>query len=424
MRRKRHAATVRPYFRLPRVKTITLLLVVLFLLYLCSTFLITTRGFLFEDIKPSNFQSVAGLPRHLSNRVSVSRTTDGCGIVKNPKNIRWRTYNAEDWEMYNRIEQCINWYDRGAYLSAYNATNFRRLDCNQQVDPATTLLTLQKYHTIYILGDSVLQQQFIALMCTIDPKHENVDPIGKLDVHLKDWYFFNYSHPQGVTQFKFFKVGLLFDMEQKAFFKTHFPDSIKAATANDAIILHVGGHYRSGNAQYMMAVLKYMSLRSFDSLAPMFLVEPNIEEWPTRNGLFSGPTYSNLSDCQPLTEERMLGRGQMVADLTFDEKDEMEPVSLSIFHDLYPGKEYESVMGNETYKCYPDCTPQKWRLDMVRRQLAVSNIHIVPVWWQMAALNLQHGIITARKPGDCIHKDISTLISMNDQLVRTMMKAQ
>jgi hypothetical protein len=351
----------------------------------------------------------------------MSSTTDGCGIVKNAGNVRWRTYNAEDWQLYNRIEQCIQWHDKGSYLGVFNSDKFRRLDCSQHVDLATILSTLQKYHTIYLLGDSVLQQQFIAFMCTIDPMHENVDPIGKLDVHLKDWYFFNYSHPEGITQFKFFKVGLLFDIEQKAFFETHLPASIKSSTRNDAIILHVGAHYRSGHAHLMSSALKYIAKRSVDSLAPIFVVEPNIEEWFTRNGLYTGTVYGNKVVCQPLTEERMLGRGEVAAGLDYGVWDESEPLSLSVFHDLYPGKKYASVFGNATYKCYPDCTPQKWRLDLVRRHLALSKVHIVPVWWQMAALNLQHGIITARKPGDCIHKDISTLISMNDQLVRTML---
>ncbi|KAI2506823.1 hypothetical protein MHU86_7608 [Fragilaria crotonensis] len=162
--------------------------------------------------------------------MSMANTNDGCGIVKNPVNVLWRTYDAEDLELYNRIERCIDWYDNGSYFSVNKSTNYRRLECNKKIELGTILMTLQKYHTIYFLGDSVLQQQFIALLCTIDPMHENVDPIGKMDVHLNDWYFFNYSHPQGITQFKFFKVGLIFDMEQKAFFETHLPASIKSST--------------------------------------------------------------------------------------------------------------------------------------------------------------------------------------------------
>jgi hypothetical protein len=372
-------------------------------------------------IDPSQFlQETHMMSADATTSMSMESDVDGCGLVTNSERTQWRTYNAEDWELYNRVEQCIHWYDKGAYLSDYNSTNFRRLVCRQNIDVATILSTLQKYHTIYLLGDSVLQQQFIALMCTIDPLHENVDPIGKLDVHVKDWYFYNYSHPHGLTQFKFFKVGLLFDMEQTAFFETHFPASINASPANDAIVLHVGAHYRSGNAHYMMAALKYMSIRSFDSPAPIFLVEPNIEEWHTRNGLFASTPFENHSDCRPLTKERMRGRGHINADLAFNWRDAVDPLSSTVFHYLYPDVAYASLLGNATYKCYPDCTPQQWRLDLVRRQVVASNIHIVPVWWQVASLNLKHGIITARKPGDCIHKDISTLISLNDQLVRTM----
>ena len=227
-----------------------------------------------------------------------------------------------------------------------------------------------------------------------------------------------------MTQFKFFKVGYLFDNEQKGFLETHFPTSIKASTANDAIILHVGAHYRSGDAEQMQMVVKYMANRSVDSLATIFLVEPNIEEFHTRNGLFAPTPFENRSECQPLTPERMLGRGQLAPNAPFNKFDVFRPLTSSVFQDLYPGEEYESVRENATYPCYPDCAPQKWRLDLVRKVLSGSKVHIVPVWWQMAALNLQHGIISARKPGDCIHKDISSLISMNNQLIRTMMSTQ
>ena len=244
-----------------------------------------------------------------------------------------------------------------------------------------------------------------------------------LDVHLL-WTSEEPSDGEGVTQFKFYKVGFLFDKEQKAFFETHFPNSIKAATANDAIILHVGGHYRSGNAHHMEPVLKYVVKRSVDTLAPIFLVEPNIEEFPTRNGLFSRSVISNLVECQPLTKERLLGRGHLAPDVNFTKFDQLNPLSLSVFQDLYPGKAYESVLENETYTCYPDCAPQQWGLDMVRKFVQDSKIRIVPVWWQMASLSLEHGIIGARKPGDCIHKNMATLITMNDQLVRVMASTQ
>ena len=353
----------------------------------------------------------------------LQQIEDGCGLEENLGNIHWRNYTKEDWEMYYRIETCVKWYDSN-YIDTYDSANFRKLACNQEPDLTSILSALQKYHTIYILGDSVLQQQFIALMCTIDPMHPNVDPIGKMDVHKKDWYFFNYTHARGVTQFKFFKVGFFFDNEQKGFLQTHFPTAIEASTANDAIILHVGAHYRSGNAHHMKTAVEYFANRSVDTLASIFVVEPNIEEFHTRNGLFAPTPNDNRTDCQPLTPERMLGRGQLAPNVPFNKKDELPPLPLSVFQDLYPGKEYDSVRENATYQCYPDCAPQKWRLDLVRKFLSGSKVHIVPVWWQMAALNLQHGIVQARKPCDCIHKDISSLISMNNQLIRTMMSTQ
>jgi hypothetical protein len=148
-------------------------------------------------------------------------------------------------------------------------------------------------------------------------------------------------------------------------------------------------------------------------------MESTPEEWPTSNGMFTKGCMWTCK-CETLDAARMMGRGNH-SDPNLHTKDlvtYLKPPT-DFFAKLYS----DLAFTNNTESCVPDCLPATWRMEFARSILLDetntttqrNRAHVVPLWYQLV------GRISALRPvGDCTHKSLDAVLTMNQQLIRSM----
>jgi len=190
-----------------------------------------------------------------------------------------------------------------------------------------------------------------------------------------------------------------------------------------------------------------------------YVVEATDSLWASSNGQFVQECNPSRYQCEcvPLNEERIIGNNGQKRDLfanTFQSgvinvreafekrvgvgrggpgKNGYKPPNL-IFLDVYPRLFHQESDASLSYvtentTCVPYCLPQNWKNDVVVPELlkfgandynsSTNNVWIVPVWHQLVARNQMHARYLH---GDCEHLSLSSVIMMNEQLIRTMLR--
>jgi hypothetical protein len=285
------------------------------------------------------------------------------------------------------------------------------------------------YNTIWFIGDSLMEEQFYLTVCMIDPMMgsstgapfnithiEEMDFLPGIGTQLK-W---KHSNDSTTTVVKFLRFGLSWG-DQNNLYQDAYPTAISTLGENDAIILNAAYHYHSSHLNEFEKVINFIADLSTRTNASVFYMEPSMEEWPTSNGIFVGPCMWRCR-CEFLDHLRLIGRGNYsdpTENITNDflTKQPTPPVSNQILNLLYPSLPWT----NNTEKCFPDCLPATWRMDIARTILATveNSVSIVPVFWQLHAKGLPSGRMAV---GDCTHKSLDAVLLMNEQLARSMQK--
>ena len=325
-------------------------------------------------------------------------TDDGCGLRGG--HPVWFPYTPHDYKIMEEILQC----NPTVPNEWQPMTNRTALQC--AVDVAESMpAIINQFDRVLFIGDSILRQQFWNLICMLSPAM-NVTAEVQVSKSEKQWIHTTYNG----TLLQYSQFGWKFDQNESALYTHSFPEAVRTYTEKDAIILNAGAHYDGSRARPLQRAAIFINQMSHRSKANIFFVETADEQWPTSNGLYTGSCWARCG-CEPLTPERILGIGQAIdrselhTNMTLD--DRTEPF------DLFSNE------GRNHSWCIPDCLPSNWKNNLSNPLLMSGRLRIVPVWRQLA----ERGIVHSAFPGDCTHKSIDALITMNHQLGRSMLQA-
>jgi hypothetical protein len=378
---------------------------------------------------------------------------DGCGIIQDDSTVTWSNLSSNEIKFYDTVKSCALRIANGSLKNweKTDTSKLKMLRCDRNITETVMFQSsIKEYETVWFIGDSVLCQQFFALICTVDPsvtwdqitgENEEPDTIGF------EWIY-NHSHGR-TTKFVFSKFGILWQNLEHNLYVDAFPKAIASLNDKSAIVLDAAVHYSSVKGPLLEKALDFMSdlsssaaSSSNSTAASVFFMEPIPEEWPTSNGIYS--YFFGGKTCEALTPERILGRGNIsniLANPSQMRKRKRAGASTLVllrslsefFGRLYP----DLAFLNDTDSCIPDCLPATWRVDLVRSKLLLKSsssnsstttitmtpredIILVPVWWQLVGKKSPSGRSMPDEKGDCTHKSLEAGMMMNQQLMRSM----
>jgi hypothetical protein len=374
---------------------------------------------------------------------------DGCGLIgiDNISKPKWRNYTLEESMEVEDLKQCITNTGRFGNMRIGPSVNddfHTKLDCKIQLTLDKIRSIVKQYDNIHLIGDSILEQQFWILQCMLDTTlGKDSSPSGKpWNVHKQGQQSFSFTFYSTNIYYK--KGGYNFDPEEKFFYETDFPNTVKQTTSTgssrDAIIVNAGAHYDSTRVHLHIKAIQQIMEQSTKTNATMYYIEPTTEEWPTTNGMYF-PGCNNRCTCESLTKDRLLGRGGKLTfpnlNLKYKNRlpgDYRNSTTLNIKQHLHGLLQRNSSSLESFYDehCYPDCLPATWRVDIARRLLRNrqhvnqqdNRLRIVPAFYQLLAKETPTGKGVGKlgsNIGDCTHKTMEALIVMNEQLIRRMM---
>lgn len=375
-----------------------------------------------------------------SQHGTAAAAADGCGLddgVDPP----WIPYSENDTIYMTQILNCVGRINQGKLRGLDgNEPGYRQqfsltyLGCQTQLQQVSHDI-ITNYDTVYMIGDSVLRQQFNVLRCMLDP---HVDPkisIRRIATKQREVYQTWFTHPSNgkTTKLIYTTWGYCFDEPCKTWpLLRDFPAALHNGTHKDIIVLNAGHHYRSPDAGVLKDHINRMvtlvqeaataaaaTATRNGSIPNVFFMETADENFPTSNGLFpvgGDECLYNKCTCRAVTFDMIQGRGVLDPSVNWTmARGRAQPdrhVLDPIFPDQWARTDIDPTM------CVPDCYPAHWRSDVTLPLLKNSTIHIVPVWRQLAL----RGIPNNCSPGDCTHKGVDTVIEMNRQLFRTIAK--
>lgn len=365
---------------------------------------------------------------------------DGQGFSANPSYL---AYSNTDVDLYKRVEECVNHLIILAEDSPYeriDPTNLTMLQCQLNISLEIFQSHVSRYNTIWFIGDSLVQQQYLAFLCMVDPSLNHLqfksdEPATNRSSILYDATFNNSLGGNKFPHIVFSSFGYLFDPTQPNLYSRSFPEAVATLTSNDAIVVGASAHYNSVRGREMELALAFIANQSLVAAAPIFYMENSAEMWPTSNGLYT-PSCFWYCRCEPLDLARMVGQGNLT---TFNNSTILKDLGLvmpdtDFFGRLYPDMQFP----NNDSLCIPDCIPPTWRMDtsrsifLSRERNNITNsrnnistvpnrVHYVPVWRQLVAAEVSNSRLEV---GDCTHKSLNAIIIMNQQLLRTMIQAK
>jgi hypothetical protein len=170
-----------------------------------------------------------------------------------------------------------------------------------------------------------------------------------------------------------------------------------------------------------------------------------------KNGNFL-PACNWRQECEVLTEARLVGHGNVslpskpnytYADILQEAKKSLALPNFHYFDNIF-GHSSSNYTNNTNdwwrdsqggLDCIPNCLPANWRSQVTQHILTDHNkrhatnnhdyhsmsLQVVPTWWQFVDRGRVNGLIKAK---DCTHKSLSSIMNMNNQLVRQMIHYQ
>ena len=349
---------------------------------------------------------------------------DGCGLNDDDDTVpTWVPYTDHDFQLYQEIRECtkrIPTYKETE--DPYEMHMLSRLRCQQEVTLDVTRSVLSRLERVWFIGDSVNRQQFEVLLCMVSPNLTTNELVFSQDDALsyatKNELSYHWKNGKSNTVFRYSPFGLIFDRTEGTLYRTAFPEAIRTSTDKDLIVVNAGHHYHSQDYDILREAATQIATQCTN--ATLVFMEAADEQWPTSNGIFA-TACSWACKCEPLSEQQVQGigmpRNSGNKPIDFTVRDPRQLVMPSWVFDLYPNFTVSSPAD-----CVPYCAPANWRNDVTRpilQQTEHSQVKIVPVWRQLVSQQKVHSL---QLEGDCTHKPVPSLMTMNEQLVRSLLE--
>jgi hypothetical protein len=296
-------------------------------------------------------------------------------------------------------------------VGSKDALNLTKLDCRLRASLEELLF---RYRTIYMIGDSLLRQQFMVLLCMLKPSATAMDlNITKTEQKVE------FRTKVKNTTFIFSPFGA---SELEPLYENEYPAATGNGTAKDLIVINAGHHYTSQDAEELHRHATHMVELARDRPIHVYFMETTDEQWPTSNGIYPAEGEEcccGKCSCEIVTPDKV--RGNAALDLTTNNFTEA-------FGRVSPNRDILDPMFDPQHRmnhslCVPDCYPANWKNELVRPVLLGSkkqkkrNIHIVPGWRQLVARKLLNNVDGRT---DCTHKSVDVTIELNRQLLRSI----
>lgn len=359
-------------------------------------------------------------PNSSSISVSAEQETqllpDGCGIEDGVE-PQWVQQTPDDLVLLADVKRCkqrlveIVTSGDNEDVAWRDGVNVTYLKCRT----IASLQVLSKYRTIYMIGDSLMRQQFMVLNCMLNLSAD----INVTDTPAKVEYRSIVSHADGTTtNIVYTPFGCFFPppSQTQPLYQNEYPAALANGTEHDMIIINAGHHYYSEMASTLENDASYIAEKARGRPTHVYFMETTDEQWPTSNGMY--PTFGDecccaKCSCEVLNADRIQGRARL---------DTVNHNFSKAFGRLSPDQATLDPVFDPNQKlnhsaCVPDCYPANWRNVLVREILQKQpNVHVVPTWRQLVARNLLNSFMMT----DCTHQSVDTLIEVNRQLLRTI----
>jgi hypothetical protein len=314
------------------------------------------------------------------------------------------------------LKQCKERLVLSAQDAASEATDWRGgvnltyLKCNDDPDIAI----LKQYENIYMIGDSLLRQQFFVLVCMLNTS-STID-VTKTKEKVEYRSTIRWSNKNSFTTIIYTPSGPLFT--QKPLYEEEFPRAVASGTARDIIIMNAGHHYSSDAASMLLDDVTFIIGKTKNRSTHIYFMETTDEQWPTSNGMY--PSFGNeccceKCNCEVWNDDKILGMGKINTDLyNFSAAYGRVNPDQSILDPLFD----PNHLLNHSL-CVPDCYRANWKNILLRSILVLqnqSNVHLVPLWQQLVSRKLLNSVSRT----DCTHQSVDTLIEVNLQLLRSI----
>ena len=301
--------------------------------------------------------------------------------------------------------------------------NLTKLDCVMQV----SWDAVSNYRTIYMIGDSVLRQQFMSLVCTLNSnltikvvsdteKEHDPNVVTYMNNEKRHEYRAVIRHTDGrSTTIIHTPFGPLFEGQRLPLYKNEYPAALANGKAEDMIVINAGLHYNSKIADKLVTdVTKIVSMAQ-DRIVPVFFMETTDQQMGTSNGIYAEceSCCCDFDACEVLTPDHLRGN----ASLEFAKCNYSAAFGRSMPNRTVLDPIFDLLHKLDHTKCVPDCLPANWKNDLVQSIVhnSSNNFHFVPTFRQLVARKMFNN----QSPYDCTHKAVDTLLEMNRQLFRT-----
>ena len=343
---------------------------------------------------------------------------DGCGIEDGVE-PKWLRQTPDDLILLAEVKRCkqrlvemVNSGDNED-MSWRDDVNVTYLNCRT----VASLHVLSNYRTIYMIGDSVMRQQFMVLVCMLNLSAE----MNITNTPAKVEYQSMVSHADGTTtNIVYTPFGYFFPppSQTQPLYQNEYPAALANGTEHDMIIINAGHHYYNEMASTLENDAMYIVDKARGRPIHVYFMETTDEQWPTSNGMY--PTFGDecccgKCSCEVLDSDRVHGRARL---------DIIKHNFSKAFGRLNPDQATLDPLFDPNHKlnhstCVPDCYPANWKNVLVREILQKEpNVHVVPTWRQLVARKLLNSFMTT----DCTHQSVDTLIEVNRQLLRTIIE--
>jgi hypothetical protein len=399
-------------------------------------------------------------PHNNHSNIIVKGTdiSDGCGIQDGVEPV-WLPYSSKDLDYMNQILHCVRTINNVSKLQGLdkNILNYRNkfnltyLSCNAMSATPDTLMT--QYDNIYMIGDSVLRQQFNTLLCMINPQLEDNPKLAMKRIATKRYEQYHAIIPRPKSTSRtdnntimtpplriiYTTWGYTFEEPRSTWpLFREFPILLQQGTHRDIIILNAGHHYRSPDAailwNHTQTIVNLIHqahqqarIEGYNRTIPhVYVIETADENYPTSNGLFPGEVcLKHACTCRAVSREMELGRGSLDPTINWTGSQGLfipdHKVLWNVTTRYDPSQPWNhSSLGMDPSSCIPDCYPADWRSRLTLPILLQTkdHLHVVPIWRQL----VRRGIPNNVSPGDCTHKGVDVIMELNRQLFRAINK--
>eukprot|EP00980_Cylindrotheca_fusiformis_P020759 scaffold7755_cov104-Cylindrotheca_fusiformis.AAC.4 len=261
------------------------------------------------------------------------------------------------------------------------------------------------YRNLYMIGDSIMRQEFFTMICLLDHSIERADIM--MNNRLSDdgpfqWIYNTSENGRSSTSLNFLSMPQNLQQSKK------LNDLVQVNQTNrDLFVLNQGAWYQPHKARNLQLATERARKLSEETSATVLWVETATFEWPTSNGEFVPKCYD--CRCEALEAGRVDGNGNFTGPSRYLNWN--RTIDYEDFKFLYP-----NIFERIKQPCIPYCLPANWRNDISNGILLNSSVGVVPIWNQLVSF----GFPQSRHNGDCTHKSTDALMAIVQQILRSM----